>query len=270
MPDALFDPKLIATTDQWRFIAQQQGLPGLKDAWTQGTIGTPYADLGFPTESPEVGLYSAVGDTYDISHGMAARGIYAIWTGGVPTVATPPTSLPPDDTNPPIQTPGVLASPLPNPVTGAPVIVGTLWQLALRLLAAAKARATSLPGLGGGGAGLRGALQQVLTALGLGSVGAWVLGLGGDDAAAEAVQEFMEAISQMEEAGIIRPWTAVHRRGPSAGEAIAPRFLIFKPDDGIGWWTTFHMSRSGLQKHDDDQDTHRRPKRAPRRASRSR
>ncbi len=117
---------------------------------------------------------------------------------------------------------------------------------------------------GGGPLGLRaggGILSTILTALGVTQIADIFLDIPGlGDESVRDFEAFLRIIDQMEQAGLIHPWTAKMRDGTP----IDPRYLIFDLDNAQGFYTTFHMSRSGLRAHDDKQDTYKRPARAAR------
>ncbi len=286
MPHEFQSPVLLATQEQWRVAAQQAGIAGLTSIVQQQVRGTWAQLFGpYPWESNSIQIYSSTGDSFDLEHGTATPAVYAVATEqisgaiNVPTVSPTPSlpvasvgespNLPPGDQPdapipelPGTQTPGVLASMLPSSSGGtmtqlAPTIVGGLMRFILPALSAARSTGGRL-----GGSLLptsfRDLLSKVLGVLGISQVLDIVLPSGGGEGDALLIEAFIKCIDEMEKAGVIHPWTS---RNP---EDTGPKYLILNLIDGQGFYTNFHMSRSGLKAHDDDQDTVRRTRRAPR------
>ncbi len=251
---------LIATKAQWAFVAKELGIAGLQSLVKQATAGSWAGSFAFPSPSTE--MYVSVGDQFDVRHNTATVGVYIVPSANV----APPTGaplLPPVDPAPPPggipQTPGLPASPLPQvggPLVNPQIAIG-IWKL----IRAAIATTGSVAGRFGGGGNL---LQKALGLIGGLSILDWLLDGGADDDTARMMEDFVKVLSEMESIGMIHPYTPGRRATAQGGVDPGPVFFIFNMENIQGWYTSFHMSRSGLQAHDDDQDTHRRPRRAAR------
>lgn len=261
------DPILIATHAQWAFIAQNRGLPGLEILVSQSVEGSwaePFAFSDWKT-LPQIDLYSSVGDSFDLAHGAGTKGLYAVSPKNTPFPG-PPTSQPAPQVPPdmldfftlPSNPGGVQFSPLPElggsmsmlPGPIAPIAGGALKELLKKLFG----------GIAQAG-GFRNVLRSALVALGgtqlYDIVDQWMPWA--DDAAKEKMAHVLEAFATLEELGLIYPWAPRARR--DGGVTAGPFYMIFDLTNVQGHYTNFHMSRAGLRKHDDDQDTHRRPRR---------
>jgi len=153
------------------------------------------------------------------------------------------------------------------PVAGA---LPTIWRTIIQVLGATKGGGLRF----GTPGGIGGIIAKFISILGIAEFADWIFGMGGDTDLSDKIQIFLECVEQMETLGIIHPWTP---RGQGFGNpfadgsgheqhALPPKFLIFDLEKGQGFYTRFHMSRGGLQAHDDKQDTYKRPARARRRA----
>lgn len=268
MPDFGYpEAVLIMTTRQWSFLtgrinAGQGSIEGMIEQIDIRLQGTWADDINpdFRTwgDNPNISLYSSVGDSFDIAHNTPGVNVWARATGALPPVVVE---------QPAPKGPGIF-SPLPSPPitpfippiimqTGGqmvPVVGGGLKQLAQKLMLAIGSK-LALAG------GWRGALASALGVLGVTQivdiVDQWVPGLG--EAEKEKLSAVLEAFAQLEDAGLIHPWNPRARRdGTPAG---GPYYMVFDLTQMQGHYTNFHMSRKGLQSHDDKQDTHMRPRR---------
>lgn len=252
------DPILLATHAQWAFIAQNRGLPGLEILVSQSVAGSWAEPFAFSDWKalPDIDLYSSVGDAFDFSHGAGTKGLYAVSPRDVGAQGQP--HFDPDPKTPG----GVLFSPIPdvggNIVPVPPMLPGPIMPIAGGAL---KELLKKLFGGIAQAGGFRGVLRSALVALGgtqlYDIVDQWMPWA--DDADKEKLSHVLEAFATMEELGLIYPWAPRGRR--DGGVTPGPFYMIFDLTNIQGHYTNFHMSRSGLRKHDDDQDTHRRPRR---------
>lgn len=264
-------PILIMATEQWRFIADQfntgqismemwvetAGQP-LTGTWAEGIGINPDFRTWF--DNPLVQKVSSVGEilpgrnqwlTYTGAHGpIDTEGDGGIGGGS------------------PEQSPGLPASPLPTgPITFPPRIGGAMVLNPgvaggiLRIIQQAMKVVGSTVGRAGG---WRAALTAIMGGLGVTQiidiVDQWIPGLGDEEK--EKLALVLEALAQLEDAGLVHPWTPRPRRDGVA--APGPFYFIFDLTQMQGHYANFHMSRAGLRKHDDRQDTPKRPRTAGR------
>lgn len=152
-----------------------------------------------------------------------------------------------------------------------PVAAGA-GGLVIRAIGLAKAGRVGI-GVGsllGGGISkgtIKSALVAILAGLGADTVLDWLLEVGFDDDRASMWENFIDTLDEMEQTGLIYPWTPRdNMRTPGIESSQGPRYLIFDLSKGQGFYSNFHMSRAGLRAHDDKQDTIKRPRRARRRS----
>lgn len=260
MPHPDYDKAVLwMTAAQFRFVAQNAGAAGLLSLYNQlaARSSTDFIEPMTEWTTPE-GFYSAVGDF------LPAGQLFIVPETEHFLIPPnqPPTGLPrlPDPGPigiPAPQLPGVLASPLPT----LHRIGGSMWPAvwtAVRMAAAGGSR-----GLGGGSL-----LSRILALLGGFTIGDWLLDrVGANDDQKELAEKFLEALADMEAAGMIHPYTPSRRFSANGQTDPGPVFFIFNLEKVQGFYTNFHMSRSGLQAHDDRQDTYKRPRAARRRSA---
>jgi len=137
-----YNPLLISTQEQWRFVAQNTGMPGLTslvDQALRNTWAAPFEALDpFPFESPgKLKTYSSSGDVSDQAQGMFGTNVYAIRGSLLQSPTPPPTNggasggggaPPPTDPVPLPPSPSPTPSPTPSPAAGG---AGFLWALAI-------------------------------------------------------------------------------------------------------------------------------------------
>lgn len=189
----------------------------------------------------------------------------------MPADSTPGGPPDPSPDDPPAQTPGLPAHPLPEPDLGGGNSMTTLsglgriWPAILAAWSAAEANNASsqtsfnplVPGAG--------LLYSIKNLFGMGQADNFADRFGISESQGALLESFLSAIGEMEAAGLVHAWTAVHRRGMNAGQQIKPRYFILDMENAQGFYSTFHMSRSGLKRHDEKQDTIKRPRTARRR-----
>lgn len=190
---------------------------------------------------------------------LALRGfgnldIHQLWDG---ELLPPPTAGLPASPLPEVITPIIPAGvPMPGPV--GPLVASDPIVMGIRALFAAIAKRVGISG------GWRGAITSLMGVLGVTQVidivDGLIPGLGDDEK--ENIAAMVEAFAVLEDAGLIHPWRPRPRRDGTP--APGPFYLIFDIIQIQGHYTNFHMSRSGLQTHDDKQDTYKRPRRARR------
>ncbi len=273
--------KLWMTQDQFRFLVGNQGKDGILSAYASLAASDPTDFINpvspdlWPITSPEWSQYNTSGDKLDVSRGLGTGqnvwlvpyAPHEVIAGGPGDDDPPPTDggipfLPPADPpliQPPAIVPGgALFSPIPPIVNPLVPISGgiAVWQLVWQLVR--KAASGGLTSVGGGG----NLMSKVLALIGGLSILDFFVDRGIDSDMAEIPEKFIQALAMMEAEGIIHPWRPRPRRDGSVDAG--PEFLIFNMIQIQGFYTNFHMSRSGLQSHDDKQDTLKRPKQARR------
>lgn len=131
----------------------------------------------------------------------------------------------------------------------------------LRLIQAAM---KAIGGTVGRAGGWRAALTTIMGGLGVTQiidiVDQWFPGMGDDEK--DKLAKVIEAFAELEDAGLIHPWTPRARRDGTP--APGPFYLIFDLVQVQGHYANFHMSRGGLKRHDERQDTPKRPRTAGR------
>lgn len=255
MPHWDEDPVLLATQRQWRVIAGAQGLPGLQSAVAQATAGTWASGFVYPFADPNIQLYSSVGDAFDVRHGTSTKGLYAVSPTLQPSNQSTPTQA---------IAGGALFSP---PVGGSMAMlpVGPIIGPAVGgFLAALRALAVKVTQQIGASGGFGAALRTGLGALGVTQIYDMI-----DQSMPWASEEQKEmgarvlaALAELESAGFIHPWNPRPRRDgtPTGG----PYYMVMDLVAFQGHYTNFHMSRKGLTRHDEKQDTPKRPRTAGR------
>ncbi len=278
MPDQGYpEAVLLMTTAQWRFWtdrinAGNASLEQMFQAISQRLTGTwaEGIDPDFRTwgPNPDVQKYSSVGGSFDLAHGYTGVNQWLTatwdqseppvfgesqnWVPGGPGLAAPlPTT--------PITFPSTIFDPTTTGGTMVlnPGIAGGLLRIIQQVMKAVGATV-------GKAGGWRAALGTIMGGLGVTQVidiiDQWIPGLG--DADKEKMATVLEAFAQLEDAGLIHPWTPRARRDGT--EAPGPFYLVFDLVQVQGHYTNFHMSRKGLSAHDDKQDTYKRPRRTRR------
>ncbi len=109
-----------------------------------------------------------------------------------------------------------------------------------------------------GGLSLRGIWEAIMVLLGISEILSHVLDMGGTENDAAMIQHFFNTINAMQEAGMVHPWTSRNPEDPG------PKYFIMDLENAQGFYANFHMSRSGLARHDEKQDTYKRPRQARR------
>lgn len=233
----------------------------------------------FQPEDP-LEFYSSSGDSKDIAHHTPGRNIWiratkAISGGGGVVTSPPPVNVPvdPEPPNEPPADPEEPINPLPPDNSGGgqmtqlvPTGITALMRYIVPawrgVLSGTSRTFPQLPVIGGT---VKKLLAAVLGFLGLSEVLDLAQAVGASEEDAAVVSAFLECIEKMEEGGMIHRYTPSRRFAMQGMTDPGPKFFVMNLEQVQGYYTNFIMSRSGLQAHDDDQDTHRRPKRAPRR-----
>ncbi len=253
------------TPEQYNFILKHRGAGGILESYNQLARKTT-ADIVEP---------SSVWPPWEQRTKAQPSGLNLInqegsfWLQGrQPHLATGPVS-------PTGQTAGALASPLLpiHPQAGStsgtltasiqpqvqmtPKLGGSMWQLVWMLV---RQGASASSGFLGSGS----LLTRIVAIIGGVAIADFIgdrVGISSDES--ELPSKFLEALASMEAEGLIHRWTS---RPDQNGQPRAPRYFIMDMENIQGFYTNFHMSRSGLTKHDEKQDTYKRPRRARRSA----
>lgn len=271
MPDQWAPPVLISTQNQWKFVADAQGLAGVTSLAEQATRDTWAHQYPFPwNDNPNIDLYSSSGDSFDQSHGTGTAGLYAVATAPLaPTATILPSEpdVPATDPDPSPTLGGAVFSPIPTGgqqvTTLVPTAVGAIMRY---ILPAWRSGMTAGGRFGqiGIASGAKRLLQAILGLLGASEIIDIAQSLGGSEGDAQVVENFINCIEEMEKAGIIHSYTPSRRFAMQGMVDPGPRYFVLDLENVSGWYTNFYMSRSSLQRHDEKQDTYKRPKTAAR------